>query len=228
VYADAPLFEEAELRRAELGDEKFFARLNEQAGRDDGEGWGELAAAWNDQSYEQARNAAVGDPNRGRLGGAIVASLLPGFRDAMRGAATGYVDFDTGLAEFARHAHDRGADALILFLDELILWLGSRIADEAFVEREGQKLIKLIEYTTTRPIPIVSIVHDSGIQVLAVDDLSIGLRGTPGIAALEADGRFVAPKPPACCSQRCCSRWLEVRRLSARSTQTKGLGRAER
>ncbi len=158
VYADTPLFEEAELRRTELGDEKFFARLNEQTDQDDGDGWGELAAAWNDQSYEQARNAPVGDPNRGRLGGAIVASLLPGFRDAMRGAATGYVDFDTGLAELARHAHDRGADALILFLDELILWLGSRIADEAFVEREGQKLVKLIEYTTTRPIPIISIV----------------------------------------------------------------------
>jgi hypothetical protein len=158
VYADAPLFEEAERRRAELGDQTFFARLNEGAGREDDEGWGELAAAWNEQSYERARNASVGDADRGRLGGAIVASLLPGFRDAMRGAATGYVDFDTGLAELARHAHDRGADALVLFLDELILWLGSRMADQAFVEREGQKLIKLIEYTTTRPIPIVSVV----------------------------------------------------------------------
>ena len=76
----------------------------------------------------------------------------------MSGNATGYVDLDTGLAELARHARDQGHDGLILFLDELILWLGSRIRDTAFVEREGQKLIKLIEFTTERPIPIVSFV----------------------------------------------------------------------
>jgi hypothetical protein len=157
VYADAPLFEQAEMRRAELGDEVFFGRLNERAEGGE-EGWGDLAAPWSAETYERARQAPVGDPDRGRLGGAIVATLLPGFREAMRGAATGYVDFDTGLAELARHAHDRGSDALILFLDELILWLGSRIADEAFVAREGQKLIKLIEFTTPRPIPIISFV----------------------------------------------------------------------
>jgi hypothetical protein len=158
VYADAPLFEQADMRRAELGDAAFFERLNQRAGHGSDEGWGELAAPWNEDSYERARQAPVGDPDRGRLGGTIVETLLPGFREAMRGSATGYVDFDTGLAELARHAHDRGCDALVLFLDELILWLGSRIADEAFVAREGQKLIKLIEFTTPRPIPIISFV----------------------------------------------------------------------
>ncbi len=75
----------------------------------------------------RARTAPVGDPERGRLGGAVVARLLPGFVNAISGNATGYVDLDTGLAELARHARDQGHDGLILFLDELILWLGSRI-----------------------------------------------------------------------------------------------------
>jgi len=158
VYADEPLFEEAESRRRDLGDQAFFERLNGAGASGADEGWGELAAAWTPETYEQARTAPAGDPDRGRLGGAIVAGLMPGFREAMRGVSTGYVDMDTGLAELARHARDRGNDALVLFLDELILWLGSRIHDPAFVAREGQKLIKLIEFTAPRPIPVVSFV----------------------------------------------------------------------
>ena len=140
-----------------MGDEAFFDALNGDEAETAG-AWGSLGAAWDATTYGAARHAAVGDAERGRLGGAIVARLLPGFVNAMSGNATGYVDLDTGLAELARHARDRGNDGLILFLDELILWLGSRIRDTAFVEREGQKLIKLIEYTTERPIPIVSFV----------------------------------------------------------------------
>lgn len=179
VYADGPIFEQAELRRSELGDDAFFARLNEGADADGDDGWGDLAAAWNADAYTRAAGAPLGDPDRGRLAGAIVARLMPGFREAMSGNTTGYVDFDAGLAELARHAKDRGADALILFLDELILWLGSRIADPAFVAREGQKLIKLIEYSTTRPIPIISFVARQrdlrefvGDQVPGADKLS--------------------------------------------------------
>ena len=157
VFADEPLFEQAEIQRGLMGDETFFTALNGDQAAGGGD-WGSLDATWDAATYEAARKGPVGDAERGRLGGAIVARLLPGFRKAMSGNATGYVDLDTGLAELARHARDRGSDGLILFLDELILWLGSRIRDTAFVEREGQKLIKLIEFTTERPIPIVSFV----------------------------------------------------------------------
>src|SRR5205823_4685912 len=44
------------------------------------------------------------------------------------------------------------------FLDELILWLASHIADLGFVQREGQKLAKLVEFKNPRPIPLVSFV----------------------------------------------------------------------
>ena len=57
------------------------------------------------------------------------------------------------------HAASLGYDALILFLDELILWLASRAADLKFVHQEGQKLAKLVEaQTPDRPVPIISFV----------------------------------------------------------------------
>ena len=52
-----------------------------------------------------------------------------------------------------------GYDAVILFLDELVLWLASHAADVGFVSREGTKLVKLVEATNAdRPIPLVSFV----------------------------------------------------------------------
>ncbi len=48
---------------------------------------------------------------------------------------------------------------MVLFLDELILWLASQAADLAFVNREGQKMAKLVEaMSADRPIPIVSFI----------------------------------------------------------------------
>ena len=48
---------------------------------------------------------------------------------------------------------------LILFLDELILWLATHSADLNFVQTEGNKLAKLVESRKTeRPVPIISFV----------------------------------------------------------------------
>ena len=50
-----------------------------------------------------------------------------------------------------------GTTRLILFLDELILWLASHAADLSFIHRETQKLVKLVEgQHADRPIPLVS------------------------------------------------------------------------
>ena len=45
----------------------------------------------------------------------------------------------------SRHARDLGYDGLILFLDELILWLQAHMADQQFVNNQVSKLVKLIE-----------------------------------------------------------------------------------
>ncbi len=57
VFADAGLFEQAELMRTELGEERFFERLN-AGGGDSDEGWGELAAAWTTASCTSWRATA--------------------------------------------------------------------------------------------------------------------------------------------------------------------------
>ncbi len=77
VYADDPLFEQAEFERSRLGDDAFFAALNEGRASDGG-GWGDLEALWDATSYEQARVAAVGDPNRGRLAEQSSPASCPG------------------------------------------------------------------------------------------------------------------------------------------------------
>ena len=154
LFIDEPIFQQANQLRAEQGDERFFATLN--TGSEVEDGWGELAAAWNPESYEATRSAPAGDAARARLISALIATHLPMFTEVVRGRVTGWVDLDRGLAELTRHTRERGHDALVLFLDEVILWLGSRIGDPAFVAREGQKLVRLVEFAYTRHVPLIS------------------------------------------------------------------------
>ena len=74
----------------------------------------------------------------------------------------------------SKHAKSLGYDGLILFLDELILWLASQAADVEFVTREGQKLIKLVEsQTSDRPTPIISFVaRQRDLRELVGDNLT--------------------------------------------------------
>lgn len=85
--------------------------------------------------------------------------MLTSARSTAHTRANAFVSLDEGLAVISRHAKSLGYDAVLLFLDELILWLLSRAADVSFVQTEGQKLAKLVEaQAANRPIPIVSFV----------------------------------------------------------------------
>jgi hypothetical protein len=108
-----------------------------------------------------------------------------------------YLDLDTGLAVITRHARSLGYDALVLFLDELILWLSGRISDHAFVNTEGAKLNKLVESAdSTRPIPLISFVarqrnleeflgpHVGGTEREALAQLMTSVQGRLGEIAL--------------------------------------------
>lgn len=153
VFADEPLLVNADSLRDRMGDEAFFASLG-----DADDDWGDLGG-WTADRYDAARKAP-GDERR-LLVQALLADggLLSAYADGARAARAGYVDMDTGLAAISRHAAELGYAGLILFLDELILWLLSRLADTAFVGEEASKIAKLVEGSeASRPVPIISFI----------------------------------------------------------------------
>ncbi|HUP68595.1 MAG TPA: hypothetical protein VM142_02150 [Acidimicrobiales bacterium] len=156
VYADEPILVNADGLRATMGDNAFFTALS--AGSDDA-GWGDLGAAWDASSYDAARTKAQGNAGRVRLVQALVTTLLSAYSDVSRANRSGYVGFDDGLSAISWHAKNLGYDAVVLFLDELILWFLSRLGDTTWVSDEASKLSKLVEPgSARRPIPIVSII----------------------------------------------------------------------
>ena len=155
LFTSDALLQNAAQLRSGIGDEKFFAKLNEgKSGAGGGGGWGTLRTKWNASTFGQACRAPATDESRLLLVSALVETHFPAMR-----STTEFVSIDDGLAIMSAHAKDLGFDGLILFLDELILWLASHAADVNFVSREAQKLPKLVEsQNANRPVPIISFV----------------------------------------------------------------------
>lgn len=160
-YLAEGLFEDAKRMRETIGDAAFFERLN-QAPRDNDNpnGWGNVDGdgGWDASSLDAAMQEAPNGEERARLVGDLISQFFSAYR-SMAGGGESFVSLDDGLSIMTRHAEKLGYDAVILFLDELILWLASHAADPGFVSREGTKLVKLVEATNAeRPIPLVSFV----------------------------------------------------------------------
>ena len=181
VFVDEPILENARTLRAQMGDDRFFAALGATGGDI---AWGDLGGGWDPLSFEAAAAAPHGDPARERLVAALVSTVLSGYAEVARGGSSGYVSLDDGLAAMSAHAKGLGYDAVVLFLDELILWLASRIGDTAFVSAEAAKVSKLVEAgNAARPAPIVSFIarqrdlrdlvgaHVSGAYATALTDV---------------------------------------------------------
>ena len=154
-YLAEGMFKDASELRSRMGDEAFFTKLNERAG---GGGWGNLEQGWDGASFEAAMLEPPNGEERSRLVGDLISQYYSAYR-SLAGSGESFVSLDDGLSIMSRHARDLGYDAVILFLDELVLWLASHAADVNFVSREGTKLVKLVEATNAdRPIPLVSFV----------------------------------------------------------------------
>ncbi len=151
LFADEQMFEDARRMLERMGDEKFFAELGGSS--DDSDAWGEYAVSgrWDRTRFESA--ARSGDPKERReLFDALAKSW---FQHALGGRA--FVDMDAGLAEIARHANTLGYSGIVLFLDELILWLSHRATEHAWLHAQVQKMVKLVEaQEASRDVPIVS------------------------------------------------------------------------
>jgi hypothetical protein len=150
VYRDDVLLADAGDWRARLGDERFIAGLPAD------DEWGE--AAWDPASLDAALSAPPGDKERNRLVGDLLATYFQRYADAVSGTAGSFIELDKGLAEISRHAREvLGADAVVLLLDELVLWLSGYIGDPTRIKTEAQKVSKLVESAEyERPAPIVS------------------------------------------------------------------------
>ena len=152
LFADARLFEDARRVLEELGEEAFFAPMNASAEVD--EAWGDRGGAelWTRARFEAAV-ASTELTVRESLLTALVSTRFGAFLDARQQL----VDLDGGLATLARHAKGLGYGGVVLFLDEIILWLAGRASDAAWFHGEVQKLVKLVEaQDASREIPIVS------------------------------------------------------------------------
>lgn len=157
VYLAEGLFKDADNLRKQMGDEKFFKTLNE--GRGSGGGWGDLEAGWDIARFEAGMTAEPGSEERSQLISALVSKYFGSYDTQAGGHGEAFIPLDKGLSVLSKHAKSLGYDGLILFLDELILWLASHAAELKFVHQEGQKLAKLVEaQTPDRPVPIMSFV----------------------------------------------------------------------
>ncbi|MBT3378823.1 MAG: phage resistance protein [Lentisphaerae bacterium] len=162
VFTVDTIFADAQKLRGTMTDEVFFAELN-KGGSAGGGKWGKMSTTWTPAAFDEAVSSAPEFTSDGtfRVTGKrprLQSALIKTFFSAVK-VNSQYVDLDTGLEVVSQHAKSLGYDAVVLFLDELILWLASNAANKNFISEEGQKISKLVEARNmNRPIPLVSFV----------------------------------------------------------------------
>ena len=158
VYLAKGLFDDAQNLRQQMGDRSFFTVLNDNTNTTS-EGWGNVSATWDADRFDAAITAMPGTESRSQLISILIQKFFQSYDTQANSKEEAFLPLDQGLAVITQHAQSLGYDALILFLDELILWLASRATDLKFVHQEGQKLAKLVEaQSADRPIPLISFV----------------------------------------------------------------------
>ena len=152
LHRSDSLFENADQLRSQMGDEQFFARF--EASGSGSSGWGTFATSLTPELYDAARTKPAGDADRQRVVAELVRTYFPAFEN------TGtWLDMSDGLQAMTEHAKGLGYDGVVLFLDELVLWLANHLRDTAFIQTETSKVAKLVETGIgALPIPLVSFV----------------------------------------------------------------------
>ncbi|MEU0427279.1 hypothetical protein ABZ235_27395 [Streptomyces canus] len=182
VFKADSLLADARALRESLGDEAFVRLLPtavaavpsddgltpigsaaaQASGDDDGElrPIGAVATTpWTAAELDAAFAAPAGDERRTRLVSALLSGPMKSYATGKSGDADAFVPLDDGLSEISKHARSIGYDGVVLFLDELILWLQARMRERTWVNEQIQQLVKLIESgNADRPVPIVSFI----------------------------------------------------------------------
>ncbi len=177
-YLAEGLFHDAQQLREKMGDGAFFGKLNEGQNAS-GDGWGDLSGGWNAESFDAAMLESPKGKERMKLVGDLISRFFTAYASVAESHGEAFVPLDDGLAILSHHAKALGYDGVVLFLDELILWLASQAANLSFVSSEGVKLVKLVEAGhADRPIPLVSfIARQRDLRELVGENLA-GAMGT--------------------------------------------------
>jgi hypothetical protein len=152
VYRDDELIADARALRGRDGDEKFIAQLPS--------GEEPRGAVWESGALDAAFAAPPGGKDRRRLIGDLLAGPFHRYAGAVRAEAESFITLDEGLSVISRHAREvLGYDAVVLMLDELVLWLSAYADHPDKVREEAQKVSNLGEPAEyERSAPIISFV----------------------------------------------------------------------
>ncbi len=145
------LFANAQKLREQMGDDLFFSKF---AGEPDPVlgtlGGGGLTAA--DLDAVASREASAHD--RQAVAAALVETYFPAYT-----STSAWLPVDQGLRVMTDHAKGLGYEGLVLFLDELVLWLANHLRDSSFIMNEASKVAKLVETGSAHlAIPMISFV----------------------------------------------------------------------
>ncbi|WP_405912438.1 phage resistance protein [Streptomyces sp. NBC_00963] len=174
IYRTDALFENIQGHRKQMGDEAFIAGL--PGGATDK--WGDSSSFWTSKKLDAALVAEQVDEEqlntidphwhqepttpgglRAKLVSDALGSWFKGLFAETAENRSGFVSLDRGLGIVAAHAKALGYDTLVLFLDELILWLANHIQNEELVSEEAAKITNFVEGSDTRrAIPLVTFI----------------------------------------------------------------------
>ena len=166
VYRSDAMLDDARRQRTFFNDDQRFAEWlgagSSMAASDPDDlepiGAG-TASGWSSAELDRAFASPPGDPLRDGLVSALLSGPMSAYVRGAAGDANAFIPLESGLAVLARHAQHLGYDGLILFLDELILWLQAHMSDQQFVDNQVSKLVKLIESgEANRVLPLVSFI----------------------------------------------------------------------
>ncbi|MBD0735466.1 PglY protein [Streptomyces sp. CBMA29] len=118
-----------------------------------------VPGGWTTADLDRAFAAPKDDPHREALVSALLSGPMAAYATGARGDKNAFIPLENGLAVVSRHAQSLGYDGIVLFLDELILWLQAHMGEQDFVRDQVQRLVKLIESgDSDRPVPIISFI----------------------------------------------------------------------
>ncbi|MFI6517326.1 hypothetical protein ACIBF1_17350 [Spirillospora sp. NPDC050679] len=207
VYRSDALFADIRRLREQMGDDAVIAGLSLPGGDDSEDEWGD-SFSWTPALLDQAMNAEESHEDgqrlnllqpstptelRAKLVQDASTHLLPGFAQNAAEDEHGFISLDKGLSIIAEHAKALGYDGLILFLDELVLWLATMIHDSKLVAREAGKITNFVEGgDARRAIPVVSfIARQRDLRELVGEGASAGAAEAAIQDTLnQASGRF--------------------------------------